>query len=96
MEEQNRMVSAHQSNSRCPHRSSWLGPLLTMVVIMTAMLMMATMAMMLIVKTMMALWMTLMRKMLTNLIHVVQHKSSSQKFLNNLMEWLGKEKIGAE
>ena len=63
---------------------------------MTAMLMMATMAMMLIVKTMMALWMTLMRKMLTNLIHVVQHKSSSQKFLNNLMEWLGKEKIGAE
>ena len=55
MEEQNRMVSAHQSNSRCPHRSSWLGPLLTMVVIMTAMLMMATMAMMLIVKTMMAL-----------------------------------------
>ena len=37
--------------------------------------------------------MTLMRKMLTNLIHVVQHKSSSQKFLNNLMEWLGKEKL---
>ena len=68
---------------------------------MTAMLMMATMAMMLIVKTMMALWMTLMRKMLTNLIHVVQHKSSSQKFesvpqliLNNFMEWLGKEKLG--
>ena len=58
---------------------------------MTAMLMMATMAMMLIVKTMIAL---LIRKMLANLIHVVQHKSSSQKFLNNLMEWLGKEKLG--
>ena len=93
MEEQNRMVSAHQSNSRCPHRSSWLGLLLTMVVIMTAMLMMATIAMILIVKTMIAL---LIRKMLASLIHVVQHKSSSQKFLNNLMEWLGKEKIGAE
>ena len=67
---------------------------------MTEMLMMATMAMMLIVKTMIALLMTLMRKMLANLIHVFQHKSSSQKFasgpqliLNNLMEWLGKEKL---
>ena len=52
------MVSAHQSNSRCPHRSSWLGPLLTMVVIMTAMLTMATKAMMLMTL------MTLMKKML--------------------------------
>ena len=55
---------------------------------MTEMLMMATMAMMLIVKTMIAL---LMRNMIANLIHGVPHKSRSQKFLNNLMEWLGKE-----